>query len=45
VFSGGNTTIEAIMKIFAHGVSDDEMLREEGVLGRDGRRDVENVAG
>jgi threonine dehydratase len=45
IFSGGNTTIEAIMKIFAQGVSEDEMQREQGVLGRDGRRDVENVAG
>jgi threonine dehydratase len=44
VFSGGNTTIEAIMKIFAD-VQEEVKERAEGVLGRDGRRDVENVAG
>jgi threonine dehydratase len=45
IFSGGNTTIEAIMKIFAEDTSDQKMQREEGVLGKDGRREVENVAG
>jgi threonine dehydratase len=44
VFSGGNTTIEAIMKIFA-GVGEEVKERAQGVLGSDGRRDVENVAG
>jgi threonine dehydratase len=45
VFSGGNTTIEAIMKIFSDDVSDEKMEREQGVLGRDGKTEVENVAG
>lgn len=45
VFSGGNTTIEAIMKIFAESAGEDKLQREEGVLGQDGRREVENVAG
>jgi threonine dehydratase len=46
VFSGGNTTIEAIMKIFAaEDISDKVLQREEGVLGSDGTREVENVAG
>ena len=44
IFSGGNTTIEAITKIFAE-VSEEKAEREEGVLGRDGRREAENVAG
>jgi threonine dehydratase len=44
VFSGGNTTIDAIMKIFAE-VPEEKKEREEGVVGRDGRTDVENVAG
>jgi threonine dehydratase len=45
VFSGGNTTIEAIMKIFAEGQSEQELQREQGTLGSDGKREVENVAG
>jgi threonine dehydratase len=46
VFSGGNTTIEAIMKIFAEEeVSEERKERQEGVVGMDGRREVENVAG
>ncbi|KAF1833458.1 tryptophan synthase beta subunit-like PLP-dependent enzyme [Decorospora gaudefroyi] len=44
VFSGGNTTIEAIMKIFGD-VEESKKEREEGVLGRDGSRVAENVAG
>ncbi|KAI4936941.1 uncharacterized protein J4E92_001666 [Alternaria infectoria] len=44
VFSGGNTTIEAITKIFAE-VPEERAQRQEGVLGKDGRRVVENVAG
>ncbi|CAI9636598.1 hypothetical protein GT037_003770 [Alternaria burnsii] len=44
VFSGGNTTIEAITKIFAE-VPENRAERQEGVLGRDGRRVAENVAG
>jgi threonine dehydratase len=46
VFSGGNTTIEAIMRIFAEeGVSEERKERQEGMVGIDGRREVENVAG
>jgi threonine dehydratase len=46
VFSGGNTTIEAIMKIFAEEeVSEERKERQEGVVGMDGRREVENIAG
>lgn len=45
VFSGGNTTIEAITKIFASDVTEKQAERHEGVLGSDGRREVENVAG
>jgi threonine dehydratase len=44
VFSGGNTTIEAITKIFAH-VPEKEAERQEGIVGSDGRRVAENVAG
>ncbi|KAF2850149.1 tryptophan synthase beta subunit-like PLP-dependent enzyme [Plenodomus tracheiphilus IPT5] len=45
VFSGGNTTIEAVMKIFGEGVEEKGAQRAEGVVGLDGRREVENVAG
>lgn len=44
VFSGGNTTVEAIGKIFAE-VPEAVKERQEGVLGMDGGREVENVAG
>jgi threonine dehydratase len=44
IFSGGNTTIEAITKIFAD-VPAAQAERQEGVVGLDGRREVENVAG
>ncbi|EUC49364.1 hypothetical protein COCMIDRAFT_84745 [Bipolaris oryzae ATCC 44560] len=44
VFSGGNTTVEAISKIFAE-VPEVAKERQEGVLGIDGKREVENVAG
>ncbi|KAF2125793.1 tryptophan synthase beta subunit-like PLP-dependent enzyme [Dothidotthia symphoricarpi CBS 119687] len=44
VFSGGNTTIEAITKIFAD-VPAAKAEREEGAVGSDGRRVAENVAG
>lgn len=44
VFSGGNTTIEAIAKIFA-GVDEKKAERHEGVVGRDGKRVAENIAG
>ncbi|KAF1919191.1 pyridoxal-phosphate dependent enzyme-domain-containing protein [Ampelomyces quisqualis] len=46
VFSGGNTTIEAITKIFAdEGTSGEELQRAQGTLGRDGKKTAENVAG
>lgn len=44
IFSGGNTTIEAILKIFAD-VPEKTKEREEGVLGSDGSRVAENIAG
>lgn len=44
VFSGGNTTIEAIVKMFAH-VDTKEAEREEGVVDSDGKMVAENVAG
>ncbi|KAF2788350.1 tryptophan synthase beta subunit-like PLP-dependent enzyme [Melanomma pulvis-pyrius CBS 109.77] len=44
VFSGGNTTIEAITKIFA-AVPGNEAERAEGTVGKDGGRVAENVAG
>ncbi|KAF2275512.1 tryptophan synthase beta subunit-like PLP-dependent enzyme [Westerdykella ornata] len=44
VFSGGNTTVEAISKIFAD-AGDEQGERAEGVLGLDGQRVAENVAG
>ncbi|PVH98260.1 threonine dehydratase catabolic [Periconia macrospinosa] len=44
VFSGGNTTVEAISKIFE--VKEDKPAeRAEGKVGRDGERVAENVAG
>ena len=43
VLSGGNTTVEAIAGMF--GVEGRERERAEGVVGRDGGRVVENVAG
>lgn len=44
IFSGGNTTIEAITKIFAD-VPDLKAEREKGVVGSDGRKVAENIAG
>lgn len=44
IFSGGNTTIEAIVKMFGH-VGGKEAAREEGVVGADGKKVAENVAG
>ncbi|KAF2824810.1 tryptophan synthase beta subunit-like PLP-dependent enzyme [Ophiobolus disseminans] len=44
VFSGGNTTVEAITKIFAD-VDGGKAERAEGVVGKDGGRVAENVAG
>lgn len=44
VFSGGNTSVEALGKLFvSSGVVDGE--REVGLVGRDGERVAENVAG
>ncbi|CBY00533.1 hypothetical protein IAQ61_011454 [Plenodomus lingam] len=45
VFSGGNTTIDAIMEIFAEHGAGTEGERAEGVVGLDGKNKVENVAG
>jgi threonine dehydratase len=43
VFSGGNTSMEALGKMFA---SEDKVAeRQEGKVGRDGKRVAENVAG
>lgn len=44
VFSGGNTTIEAITKIFAE-VPEAKAEREQGVVSMNGSKEVENVAG
>ncbi|KAH7382228.1 pyridoxal-phosphate dependent enzyme-domain-containing protein [Pyrenochaeta sp. MPI-SDFR-AT-0127] len=44
IFSGGNTTIEAITKIFAD-IPEAKAERQEGVVGSDGRRVAENIAG
>jgi threonine dehydratase len=43
VFSGGNTTVEAIGKLF--GAPGEKAARAEGVLGIDGSKVAENVAG
>ncbi|CZT06599.1 related to threonine dehydratase [Rhynchosporium graminicola] len=43
VISGGNTSVEAIAKMFSVGEKHGE--RHEGVMGLDGKRVVENVAG
>jgi threonine dehydratase len=45
VFSGGNTTVKAISKLFGDDVEEKEKEREEGVVGKDGARVAENVAG
>jgi len=46
IFSGGNTTIEAILGIFGGEKKDEKaVLREEGKIGLDGKKEVENVAG
>ncbi|KAJ4374522.1 hypothetical protein N0V86_007391 [Didymella sp. IMI 355093] len=44
IFSGGNTTIDAIVNMFSD-VSESKAQREEGVVGADGRKVAENVAG
>ncbi|KAL9019886.1 MAG: hypothetical protein Q9185_002828 [Variospora sp. 1 TL-2023] len=43
IFSGGNTTLEAISKLFATGEEGAE--RAEAKIGKDGKRVAENVAG
>ena len=43
VLSGGNTTVEAIGKMY--GISETEAERAKGTLGRSGERTAENVAG
>ena len=43
ILSGGNTTVEAIGKLFAVGEGRTE--RQEKKLGKDGEREAENVAG
>ncbi|KAF2091585.1 tryptophan synthase beta subunit-like PLP-dependent enzyme [Saccharata proteae CBS 121410] len=43
VLSGGNTTLEAISDLFA--TPEPQAERAEGVLGKDGMREAENVAG
>lgn len=43
IFSGGNTSVEAIGKLFA--VDEMKAERQEGVVGMDGARRAENVAG
>src|SRR5690242_18159190 len=44
VFSGGNTTIEAIVKMFGD-VGEQKKEREQGIVGLDGKKVAENVAG
>ncbi|KAL3424600.1 pyridoxal-phosphate dependent enzyme [Phlyctema vagabunda] len=43
VFSGGNVSLEALGKLFA--VPDKQAERQEGVVGQDGKKVAENVAG
>ncbi|KAK0116710.1 hypothetical protein ONS96_012561 [Cadophora gregata f. sp. sojae] len=43
VFSGGNTSVEFLSKLYA--VSETEAERQGGVVGMDGKKTVENVAG
>lgn len=45
VFSGGNTTVEAISKLFGADNDGAKGEREAGVLSSDGQRVAENVAG
>lgn len=44
VLTGGNTTMEAIAKLFAP-ATEEQAERQEGKLGKDGSRTAENVAG
>ncbi len=45
VFSGGNTTMQAISGLFAEEAEKTKVAREEGKIGRDGGEMAENVAG
>ncbi|KAF7946525.1 hypothetical protein EAE96_009522 [Botrytis aclada] len=45
VFSGGNVGIEVLGGLFGEGPGGEEGERAKGVVGRDGRRVAENVAG
>jgi threonine dehydratase len=45
VFSGGNTSIEAVLGLFGGTKAEKSVKREEGVIGMDGRAEAENVAG
>lgn len=46
VLTGGNTTIEAIVGMFSDNKSEEaQVQRQEGKLGMDGSKQVENVAG
>ncbi|WWC88907.1 uncharacterized protein L201_003822 [Kwoniella dendrophila CBS 6074] len=45
VFSGGNTTIEAIMGIFGDKSNDKDIERAEGIKGSGGKHIAENIAG
>jgi threonine dehydratase len=45
VFSGGNTTIEAILGLFGGQATEGEVKRQEGVVGLDGKAVAENVPG
>jgi len=45
VFSGGNTTMKALSKLFEEGSAEKEKQREEGTIAIDGSREAEDVAG
>jgi threonine dehydratase len=45
VFSGGNTTMKALSKLFSEDGGDVAKQREEGKIAMDGTREVEDVAG
>ncbi|KIW69223.1 hypothetical protein PV04_05111 [Phialophora macrospora] len=45
VFSGGNTTMKALSKLFSEESGDTAKEREEGKIAMDGTRNVEDVAG
>jgi len=45
ILTGGNTTIEAIIRMFQEKAEDEGKERQEGKVAMDGSRKVENVAG